>query len=143
MSERFQVNPAKVVHETIDGEAILIHLENGSYYSLAGTGAEIWGLLAAGHPVDEAAAALAGRYDAEPEELEAEVRRLAGELEDEDLLERSQGTPNGTPLPAADGGLRPFEAPRLERYDDMKDFLLVDPIHETAEAGWPHPRETA
>jgi hypothetical protein len=142
MTQRFQVNPAKVVHETIDGEAILIHLENGSYYSLTGAGAEIWELLAAGHPVEETAAMLEARFDAEPGTIEAEVRRLAAELAAEDLLEPAAGgSTDGVVL--ADGReRRPFEAPALARYDDMKDFLLVDPIHETAEAGWPHAPET-
>lgn len=42
------VNAPHVVHETIDGEAILIHLVTGTYYSLDGVGAELWGALAAG-----------------------------------------------------------------------------------------------
>jgi hypothetical protein len=142
MTERFQVNPAKVVHETIDGEAILIHLENGSYYSLAGAGAEIWELLAAGHPLEETAATLEARFDAEPGTIEAEVRRLAAELAAEDLLEPAAGGSTDGVVLADAGERRPFEAPALARYDDMKDFLLVDPIHETAEAGWPHAPET-
>jgi hypothetical protein len=27
---------------------------------------------------------------------------------------------------------------RLETYDDMADLLLLDPIHEVSEQGWPH-----
>jgi hypothetical protein len=142
MTQRFQVNPAKVVHETIDGEAILIHLDNGSYYSLAGAGAEIWELLAAGHPLKETAGTLEARFDAEPGLIEAEVRRLAAELAAEDLLEPAAGGSTDGVVLADAGERRPFEAPALARYDDMKDFLLVDPIHETAEAGWPHAPET-
>ena len=41
-------------------------------------------------------------------------------------------------LPAADGKAA-FEAPRLERYTDMKDYFLLDPIHEVDTAGWPQP----
>ena len=35
------------MHETMDGETILIHLETGAYYSLDGAGADTWELLAA------------------------------------------------------------------------------------------------
>ena len=49
----YGVNPKKVVHQTIDGEAIIIHFDTGIYYSLAGAGAEIWALLAAGQSIDE------------------------------------------------------------------------------------------
>ena len=35
-------------------------------------------------------------------------------------------------------GRTPFVDPALEKYTDMQDFLLVDPIHEVSDAGWPH-----
>jgi hypothetical protein len=31
-----------------------------------------------------------------------------------------------------------FEPPTLEHYTDMEYFLLLDPIHEVDESGWPH-----
>jgi Coenzyme PQQ synthesis protein D (PqqD) len=135
--DRFKVNSAKVVHETIEGEAILIHLDNGFYYSLDGAGAEIWGLLAASFSAEEAAAALDGRYDADAGTLAAEVSRLADELVAEDLLESGGEAPAGSPNGAAPEAPHAFAAPELKRYEDMQDFLLVDPIHETSEAGWP------
>jgi hypothetical protein len=33
-----------------------------------------------------------------------------------------------------------FRAPGLQRFEDMRGFLLVDPIHEVDDAGWPHMR---
>ena len=66
MQERFKVNPAKVVHETIEGEAILIHLDNGYYYSLDGAGARRLGLLAESRSVDEVAAEVAGAVRGRP-----------------------------------------------------------------------------
>jgi hypothetical protein len=26
----------------------------------------------------------------------------------------------------------------LSRFDDMQEMLLLDPIHDVAETGWPH-----
>ena len=43
-----RINAPHVVHETIDGETILIHLGTGAYYSLEGVGAHVWGLAVAG-----------------------------------------------------------------------------------------------
>ena len=31
----------------------------------------------------------------------------------------------------------PWIAPELQVYTDMQDWMLVDPIHEVAEEGWP------
>ncbi len=31
----------------------------------------------------------------------------------------------------------PFRAPSLEKYTDMEALLLLDPIHEVGQTGWP------
>ena len=51
----FAVDRRRVVHETIDGEAILIHMETGFYYSLEGSGSEIWSGLVAGRATEDIA----------------------------------------------------------------------------------------
>jgi hypothetical protein len=141
MADRYRVDPGKVVHETIEGEAILIHLDNGFYYSLDGAGAEIWGLLAESRSVDETAEALAREYDSD--ELAGEVRRIADELAAENLLEPTDMAPAAALNGDAPGERRAFTAPALKKYEDMQDFLLVDPIHETSDAGWPETRPEA
>ena len=140
----FAVDRRRVVHETIDGEAILIHMETGFYYSLEGTGSEIWGGLVAGRGPEEIAERLGARYDATPEAIEAAVSGLVEELCREGLLEEAEGHPAGesatdgaAPADSAAPGAA-FEAPVLHRYTDMADFMLVDPIHEVDESGWPH-----
>ena len=32
---------------------------------------------------------------------------------------------------------KPYTAPAVQKYDDLEDLLLLDPIHEVDEAGWP------
>ena len=41
-----------------------------------------------------------------------------------------------------DAGVEPvlageYQAPSLEKYSDLQDLLLIDPIHEADESGWP------
>ncbi len=138
MGERYRVDPGKVVHETIEGEAILIHLDNGFYYSLDGAGAEIWELLAESRSVDETAEALSHRYASDA--IAGEVRRIADELVAERLLEPTDAAPAVSLNGDGGGERRPFTTPELKKYEDMQDFLLVDPIHETSDAGWPEPK---
>lgn len=144
----FAVDRRRVVHETIDGEAILIHMETGFYYSLEGTGSEIWGALAAGRGPEEIAEWLGARYDAKPEAIETAVSGLIEELCREGLLDEAEdpaangsAPDRGAPaMPAADSAPpgAAFEPPVLHRYTDMADFMLVDPIHEVDETGWPN-----
>ena len=140
-SQRFG-NSGRVVHETIDGETILIHLDTGAYYSLDGAGADAWGLLNAGGSVDEVVAVLAARYEAGREEIEAAVADVVGHLQAEDLLTPAADVaPNGqvaAARAAAPAQRAAFEPPVLRKYTDMQEFLLVDPIHETDTTGWPN-----
>jgi hypothetical protein len=129
------VDAGRVVHETIDGETILIALDTGTYYSLTGSGPEIWSLLADGHPVGVAAEALAERYPDQATQARAELERLALELEGEGLL--APGAPAADP-PVGSAQSPAFTPAALHRYTDMEYFLRLDPIHEVDPAqGWP------
>ncbi len=139
MSEsRFRIGP-EIVHETVDGEVIAIDLANGSYYSLAGSGPAIWELLAHGVSEAEIGAALVERFEAEDGEIGTAVSVLLGQLQENGLIVSDAETATGPPAVAGSDEKAPFEAPRLERYTDMKDYFLLDPIHEVDTAGWPRP----
>ncbi len=137
---RFRIDAENVVHETVDGEVIAIDLGNGNYYSLAGSAPAIWDLLAGGATEAEICDALAARFDADAETIRNEVSTLLGKLGESGLVVSSEDG-GAAPAPAAggDGAKLPFEPPRLERYTDMKDYFLLDPIHEVDTAGWPRP----
>src|SRR3970040_1383693 len=62
-SDRYRVHDEEVAAKVIDGEAIIINLTTGVYYSLDPTGSEVWSLLEAGHDLDAIAGHLGGRYD--------------------------------------------------------------------------------
>ena len=56
------------------------------------------------------------------------------------LVARSE---NGDGEPAASAPVEateraPFVTPRLERYTDMQDIILLDPVHKVDSQGWPH-----
>ena len=130
------IHAPNVVHETLDGETIVIHLDSGSYYSLTGSGAEIWQLVGAGTSVSEICAELARRHARPESEISGPVESFIADLEREGLVQDSDPSPNGpeSKLAEADG---PWVLPILERFDDMRDFLLVDPVHAVDRPGWP------
>ena len=64
-------------------------------------------------------------------EVDAVLKRLASEG-----IVRP-GVPASAEPPLLAGG--PLEAARIERYDDLRDLLTLDPIHEIdAATGWPN-----
>jgi len=58
---RFRPNTAEVAAKVIDGEAIIMNLSNGLYFSLAESGAELWELLECGYSIEESAKVLGDR----------------------------------------------------------------------------------
>ncbi len=139
-ARQFTVDPRRVVHETIDGETILIDLETGTYFSLRGCGSQVWALLASGWSETDVVAEMQRRYTSAGEAVGAAVAETIVRLADEGLLEDA-----GTEIDSPAGDIEteaatpgPYVPPVLERYTDMQYFLLLDPIHEVQDGGWPH-----
>lgn len=141
MSEsRFCINQPAVIAEVIDGEAIIVNLESGAYYSLRDSGAAIWDRLVQGATPAEAARALTGVYSDSVDVLQLGVETLLAQLlEERILMPGGQSPVDGLPAPSTNDSARPFQMPVLDKYTDMTDLLLLDPIHEVDTKGWPHP----
>jgi hypothetical protein len=139
-AQRVTIHPDEVIHETVDGEVILIALQTGWYYSLEGSGAEIWEGLVAGRSSAELVTELEARYRAGPGEIRQAVFDLVARLMDEGLAQAvdSEGAAQPASPFQANGDRPTFTPPVLHKFTDMQDFLLVDPVHEVADAGWPH-----
>jgi hypothetical protein len=143
----FRVNAPQVIHESIDGEVIIINLETGNYYSVKGSGAHVWDVIQAGSAISTSMVvdAVAPAYDAPREELAPAIGDFVGRLLAEGLVTETAdaaAAPSEGSVPT-DGGGRLFEAPRLEKYTDMQDLVLLDPVHEVDEQGWPQQRPEA
>ena len=138
-----KINSPNVVQDTIDGEVVIVNLKNGSYYSLDKVGADIWSLLERGDPVDRIVEGIAQKYEGAQSEIAGAVQKLVMELQKEELVvPASQNTPPapgaGVPAQTQPAAQRPrFVAPALQKYTDMQDLLLLDPIHDVDEKGWP------
>lgn len=137
MPASFRIGP-EIVHETVDGEVIAIDLDNGSYYSLAGSGPLVWELLAVGASESELREALTAKFG-DVEAIAGDISALLEQLRESDLIVEAEREDDVARPVAEPGDAEAYEAPRFERYTDMKDYFLLDPIHEVDTAGWPRP----
>jgi len=142
---RYRVNGPDVVHQTIDGEAVIIHLARGFYYSLDKVGADVWAAIHERKDLSALLAALKARYTHTGTDLERAVVDFVEalrreELVVEDSVDRASDTAESAANGAPDSARVPFEPPVLHRYTDLQDLLSLDPIHQVDEAGWPEPR---
>lgn len=135
----YRIDTPRISSETIDGETIIIDFESGVYFSTDGIGAAIWEEIRAGRPSEEIVAETCLRYpQMEPECRSAVEAFLALLLEERLVVAMAEGLPTpppGTTGPRAYPGR--FVPPALTKYTDMQELLLLDPIHDVDEQGWP------
>ena len=140
----FRVNSSQVILESFADEVVIVNLESGNYYSIDKAGAEIWALLAEGASVPQITSAVGARYAAAEDEIERTLRSWITELLAEGLLTPAEPADNPNfPTVAASANKLPFEPPVLHKYTDMQELLLLDPIHEVDETGWPNAKPAA
>ncbi|MQP68589.1 lasso peptide biosynthesis PqqD family chaperone [Niveispirillum sp. SYP-B3756] len=70
----------------VDGELLMMSVEQGRYFNLNSVGSRIWELLAAPVAVDGLVDALTAEYDVAPDEARREVERFLGALRKRGLL---------------------------------------------------------
>ena len=75
----------------LDGEAAILSLHTGVYYSLDPVGAVVWKLIGQPRSVAEVRDAMLGRFEVEPERCETDLFRLFEKLAAEGLVETRDG----------------------------------------------------
>lgn len=123
----YAVRSAEVAGKVIDGEAIIMNLTDGSYYSLDGAGALAWEQLQAGRSLEQLVNAVLQAYQVDRSQVEPDVIRLADELVQEGLLIMTSAAPpsdGAAPIPASPSL---YQAPMLRKFTDMADLLALDP----------------
>jgi hypothetical protein len=78
-------------------------------------------------------------YDVDGNDIEHEVCTLVQRLVEEDLVRPTLGD-LASPAACARSSERisPYAAPVLEKFTDMEAMLLLDPVHDVDEKGWPN-----
>ena len=134
-------NSPSVVSEIIDGEAVIMNLATGHYFSAQGTGGELWALIENGASERRMVEYLLLRYRIDEIEARTGVAAFVSKAREHDLVVATQAEP--APVdeqPATPTLTESYAIPQLNAYSDMEDLLLLDPIHDVSEAGWPMPK---
>jgi len=142
-NQRFRVNTPTVTHETIDGEAVIINLDSGNYYSLIEVGSFIWELIEKGASASEVHNLILQTYQGDARDIDRGVQELLTQLLQENLIvpvDQAGTVDLNQVLPSNNGHEKPlFNPPVLHKYSDMQELLLLDPIHDVDDTGWPKP----
>ena len=142
MERTFRICAPFVVSEVIDGEAVIMDLRSGNYFSATGVGASIWQDIEAGRSYREILQSLTAQYEVVSHSLTDAVDCFLVDLivnnlvEDLSIAEAGcrDGAPNGLGVASAK---RAFDPNVLAAHTDLQDLLLLDPIHDVNSEGWP------
>ena len=136
---KYRIDPSRISFEHIQDETIVIDFETGAYFSIGGIGCDIWEKIVEGLDTSAILQSARSTFDAADSEVEEGILHFLEALEREELIagtgESARSDPEVQKPPATNK--REFIRPTLEKYTDMKDLLLLDPIHEVDDRGWP------
>lgn len=139
----FAINEAQAVYEVFDGEVLAINLETGKYYSMLALSAQVWRWLIDGVPLGRIAAALEKICSADRPAVVAQLEAFLAKLAEEGLIVPGKAAPaEADPVLSQPMAAAPLTL-AVEVYTEMQDLLLLDPIHDVEEEGWPLARATA
>ncbi len=94
-----------------------------------------------GYSVGEIVEHIVQRYDGSLVRIIDDINALVATLQAEELIvpmSDAGAPPRVNSLATTPAAKTPYSAPLFERFDDMQELLLLDPIHEVGEEGWPH-----
>ena len=141
----YEINKAKFIFEHFDQETVLVNLENGYYYSLSDSGAEILNLLEQGLTRPGVCRALTADSDEEGKVRELTIAFIDRLAMEGIIVRRTSNNPATSeaagcqPSDSSQRRANRFVEPSLTRFDDMQELLLLDPIHQVDERfGWPN-----
>jgi hypothetical protein len=141
----YQINTPRIAFEQFEGETILIDFESGTYYSVGPIGSALVSQINAGLGEAEIIRRAQRKYAGAPAEIESGIRNFFRDLQREAILAECAEGSAIHPSPSEETGPAAvdFQTPVLNKYTDMKDLLLLDPIHEVDEQGWPKQKPDA
>lgn len=141
-SGSFRLNSPQVAHQTLEGETILIHFETGHYFSTNRSAAAVLEALDRGRTPTQIGETWAAEGSIAGEQTRAWVDALLVQLLADGLIVPAHAAPAplavrgdaSLPTPLSFGA----DAPLVEKYTDLQDLLLLDPIHQVDDkSGWP------
>ena len=136
----YKINKEHVVYEQIDLELTVINLQKGHYFIGKGTAIDIFLMLEESMSIDSLVEKVRAIYNVPETTLREELTPLIEQWLTNDLVsEVDDSSENISQKSAVATDMKPWSQPIFVAFDDMRDLLLLDPIHETEldQQGWP------
>ncbi|MDH2398845.1 PqqD family protein [Bradyrhizobium sp. SSUT18] len=124
-----------LISQQFDSEVVLANYQNGVYYNLDGSAAQVWLGLKANRTVEGIASALAAATGGDAASITPQVQAFVDSMLAEGFIaEGAADADVETWTPVLSGA---FAAPEFQRFDNLRELLLMDPVHDAGDEGWP------
>lgn len=127
---RVVVRPQSIVHDMIDSEAVVMDIEAGVYFSFNEAATKIWLRIVNADASETSIYTFAGPQNIHFIDFLLENKIILRELAPEGWKDEAVNLTQVS------------ESAKWQTYSDMKELLLLDPVHDIAlnEDGWPEKR---
>lgn len=133
----FSINSNSVSLERLDGEVIIISFTTGQFYSAKGSGADVLSLLKAGLSTTSIIQILSTYYSTFKNE-DSGLDLFLSSLLNLGIIQETIETKETETFQLPNDLVRSlWKKPELLIHDEIRGLLLVDPIHEANDEGWP------
>lgn len=137
-TQSFECNEPDVVFENFGDDTIILNLQTGSYYSLNPVGMLYWELLSQSVPVSEVVAFAAEQFPAlDRKVLDRDLETVVAEFRGQGLLRPSEMVRSIHEVNLEVTTSPEYVSPALSIYTDVAEMILLDPVHDVSESGWP------
>jgi hypothetical protein len=120
MAEILRFDATRLVQEVVEDAVLVIDLGAGCCFALDGGAAVLWPSLIDGTTREGLLRAAEAAFDAPAHVVRPAVEAFLAELLAEGVVVQSTGMARAPALPS---GKRPFDPPRVKRYDDLDELL--------------------
>ena len=137
-----QLDRNHVVFERFDDEIVAINLKTGIYYSISGSGVLIWELIEKNLPIESIKKLFEEKFSKNGnvgKDIDEFINKLRTEELVIDALNEDDQVKNTNVN--QEWPIDVYETPVLTKYTDQREMLMLDPIHEVDDLGWPRKKK--
>ncbi len=125
--------------ERVNGEVIVVSFTSGKYFSLSGTAADVWHTFTIGIDESQLIELLASNWHVEGLSLK-DIKPFIEDCLIEGLIsEVSARKPDLVIELPSDLDRSKWINPSLMTFGNLKDLIMVDPVHDASLINWPLP----
>jgi hypothetical protein len=133
----YTINEPAVIFEEFGDEIVAVNLDTGIYYSLRGSACEIWLSLKDPATTSQILGFVNEKYEGKVDEIDMQIHQFIDRLISLNLIKISTITSQVKNRSNHLTMKSDFLPPEMDVFSDMQDILLLDPVHDVDESGWP------